>query len=133
MTGPPKGTSSPPLGAAARHQAMSPWHTSGETVSARQVSTAWSDELSQYAFAFIVFVDQGDIGSIDAGLLVFLGVQRGDAEAQAAIQKNGWNDYVIIAKGNRLQHFINGLQTVDVTDEDPKKQVFSGIQEDDLL
>ena len=49
------------------------------------------------------------------------------AEIQAAIKKNDWNDYVIIAKGNHLQHFINGLQTVDVIDQDPKKQVFSGI------
>lgn len=49
------------------------------------------------------------------------------AEIQAAIKKNGWNDYVIIAKGNHLQHFINGNQTVDVIDEDAKKQAFSGI------
>jgi predicted RNA binding protein YcfA (HicA-like mRNA interferase family) len=49
------------------------------------------------------------------------------AEIQAAIQKNGWNDYVIIAKGSHLQHFINGIQTVDVIDEDPTKQVSSGI------
>ncbi len=49
------------------------------------------------------------------------------AEIQANIKKNGWNDYVIIAKGNHFQHFINGLQTVDVIDKDPKKQVMSGI------
>lgn len=39
------------------------------------------------------------------------------AEIQAAIHPAGWNDYVIIAKGGHLQHFINGKQTVDVTDE----------------
>ena len=38
-------------------------------------------------------------------------------EIQAAIKKEDWNDYVVIAKGNHLQHFINGKQTVDVTDE----------------
>ena len=38
-------------------------------------------------------------------------------EIQAAIKPADWNDYVIIAKGNHLQHFINGKQTVDVTDE----------------
>jgi hypothetical protein len=53
--------------------------------------------------------------------------EKTSAEIQVAIQKNGWNDYVIIAKGNHLQHFINGLQTVDVVDQDPKKQVSSGI------
>ncbi len=38
-------------------------------------------------------------------------------ELQAAIKPGEWNDYVIIAKGNHLQHFINGKQTVDVIDE----------------
>jgi len=38
-------------------------------------------------------------------------------EIQAAIKPADWNDYVIIAKGGHLQHFINGKQTVDVTDE----------------
>jgi hypothetical protein len=40
-------------------------------------------------------------------------------EIQAAIKKEDWNDYRIVAKGNHLQHFINGTQTVDVTDEHP--------------
>lgn len=45
----------------------------------------------------------------------------GDSAAiQAAIKANDWNDYTIIARGNRLQHFINGRQTVDVTDESPR-------------
>lgn len=43
----------------------------------------------------------------------------GESEAiQAAIKSEDWNDYKIVAKGNHVQHFINGLQTVDVTDED---------------
>lgn len=42
------------------------------------------------------------------------------AEIQAAIKSEDWNEYKIIAKGNHLQHFINGKLTVDVTDEDPK-------------
>lgn len=37
-------------------------------------------------------------------------------EIQAAIKPAEWNDYVVIAKGGHLQHFINGKQTVDVTD-----------------
>ncbi|MBI5395143.1 MAG: DUF1080 domain-containing protein [Verrucomicrobia bacterium] len=42
----------------------------------------------------------------------------GDSDAiQATIKPGEWNDYVVIAKGNHLQHFINGKQTVDVTDE----------------
>src|SRR5206468_1141624 len=48
-------------------------------------------------------------------------------EIQAAINKNGWNLYTIIAKGNHLQHFINGKQTVDVIDEQESKAAKSGI------
>ena len=42
----------------------------------------------------------------------------GDSNAiQAGIKNEDWNEYRIVAKGNHLQHFINGKQTVDVTDE----------------
>ena len=49
------------------------------------------------------------------------------AEIQAAIKKADWNDYVIIASGNHLQHFINGKPTVDVTDEAEGKAAKSGV------
>lgn len=39
------------------------------------------------------------------------------SDIQAAIKKDDWNEYRIVAKGNHLQHFINGHATVDVTDE----------------
>ena len=38
-------------------------------------------------------------------------------DIQASIKNEDWNEYKVIAKGNHLQHFINGKQTVDVTDE----------------
>jgi hypothetical protein len=42
----------------------------------------------------------------------------GDSNAiQAGIKNEDWNEYRVVAKGNHLQHFINGKQTVDVTDE----------------
>lgn len=47
-------------------------------------------------------------------------------EIQAKIKDEEWNDYVVIAKGNHLQHFINGQQTVDVTDDQPAKAAKSG-------
>ena len=49
------------------------------------------------------------------------------AEIQATIKKEDWNDYVVIARGNHLQHFINGKQTVDVTDECESKAAKSGV------
>ena len=56
------------------------------------------------------------VGSVGAG-----------AEIGAAIKKGDWNEYVIIAKGNRLQHIINGKQAVDVVDEDEAKRALSGV------
>jgi hypothetical protein len=49
------------------------------------------------------------------------------AEIGAAIKKGDWNNYVIIARGNHLQQFINGKQTVDVTDECEAKRAMSGV------
>ena len=48
-------------------------------------------------------------------------------DIQAKIKNEDWNDYVVIAKGNHFQHFINGVQTVDVTDEQESKAAKSGI------
>jgi hypothetical protein len=48
-------------------------------------------------------------------------------EIQASIKNEDWNEYQIVAKGNHLQHFINGKQTVDVTDEDTAKGAKDGV------
>jgi hypothetical protein len=49
------------------------------------------------------------------------------ADIEANLNKGDWNDYVIIAKGNHLQQFINGKQTIDVTDECEAKRALSGL------
>jgi hypothetical protein len=52
----------------------------------------------------------------------------GDSDAiQATIKSEDWNDYKIVAKGNHVQHFINGLQTIDVTDEDSANAPKEGV------
>lgn len=48
-------------------------------------------------------------------------------EIQAKIKNEDWNDYVVIAKGNHLQHFINGQPTIDVVDEQEAKAAKSGV------
>lgn len=48
-------------------------------------------------------------------------------EIQSKVNKGEWNDYLIIAKGNHLQQFLNGHQTVDVTDKDADGAAKSGI------
>jgi len=52
----------------------------------------------------------------------------GDAKAIAdAIHTNDWNDYVIIARGNHLTQSINGVTTVDVTDNETGKSAAEGV------
>ena len=48
-------------------------------------------------------------------------------EIQASIKSEDWNEYKIVAKGNHLQHFINGKQTIDVTDEDSANAAKEGL------
>ena len=48
-------------------------------------------------------------------------------EIQAKIKSEDWNDYIVIAKGNHFQHFINGVPTVDVVDEDAAHAAKEGI------
>jgi len=39
---------------------------------------------------------------------------------KSVIKVDDWNDYVIRAEGRRIQLWINGVQTVDYVEEDPK-------------
>src|SRR5262249_199546 len=48
-------------------------------------------------------------------------------ELGALIHQRQWNDYVVIAQGNHLQHFINGRQMVDVVDDCEAKRAASGV------
>jgi len=49
------------------------------------------------------------------------------ADIEGSLKKGDWNDYVIIAQGNHLQQFVNGKQTVDVTDDCESKRSMSGV------
>lgn len=49
------------------------------------------------------------------------------AKITAAYKKGEWNEIVIIAKGNHVQHFLNGTLTADVTDNDAEKAPKSGV------
>ena len=62
-----------------------------------------------------VVIHQGD--SPDKPKIEVTGETGKSAEIQAAIKKDDWNEYRVVAKGNHVQHYINGKLTVDVTDE----------------
>ena len=52
----------------------------------------------------------------------------GDAKALGqGIHPGQWNDFRIVAKGNHLQHFINGVMTSEVIDDQPEKSASSGV------
>lgn len=50
---------------------------------------------------------------------------------QAGFEKlfklDDWNDVVIIARGNRIQHYLNGQLIIDFTDADPQLALSEGI------
>ena len=46
---------------------------------------------------------------------------------KSAFKLDDWNDYIIIAKGNNIKHFINGLLVVDFTDNQPELALKEGI------
>ena len=48
-------------------------------------------------------------------------------ELLANIKSDDWNTCHIVAKGNRLQHYINGVLTTDVTDNDPVNRKSAGL------
>ena len=48
-------------------------------------------------------------------------------EFKKAFKLDDWNEYVIVAKGNNIKQFINGLQTVDFTDKEPELALKEGI------
>lgn len=46
---------------------------------------------------------------------------------KSLIKSNDWNECHIVAKGNRLQHFVNGVLMSDVTDNDEANRKRSGL------
>lgn len=49
------------------------------------------------------------------------------AEIGKVIKRGEWNDYKVVAVGNRLQHYINGTLTAEVIDQDEQKRSMEGV------
>ncbi len=56
-----------------------------------------------------------------------VGKTHTNEEILAAIKSEKWNHYTVIADGNHLTHKINGLVTVEVTDQQVEKRSASGL------
>jgi hypothetical protein len=48
-------------------------------------------------------------------------------EIQSRINSENWNEYVVTARGSHFVHKINGVTTVDVTDDCEAKRLKSGV------
>jgi len=42
-------------------------------------------------------------------------------------KEKDWNEYTIIGRGNHLIHMLNGFQTIEMIDDDPKGRALEGI------
>jgi len=56
-----------------------------------------------------------------------LGATADPAAVKAAFHRDGWNEYVIIAEGNHLRQFLNGVLTADATDLDEPNAATAGV------
>ena len=56
-----------------------------------------------------------------------LGTPTTAEQIQAVLKMGDWNELRIVANGNQLQHFVNGVLTADVTDADPAVAPKSGV------
>jgi hypothetical protein len=48
-------------------------------------------------------------------------------ELQGKIKSEDWNEIHLVVKGNRLQHYVNGVLMSDVTDNDTENRKMSGL------
>jgi hypothetical protein len=48
-------------------------------------------------------------------------------DLQKKVKNEDWNDYRIIAKGNNLKHYVNGILMSELTDNQKDKATFSGV------
>jgi hypothetical protein len=75
-----------------------------------------------------ILAERGQVTRIGStGKVHPVGSVGGSAELQALLRADNWNDYLIVARGNHLQHFINGRLFVDVTDDHEGARALHGI------
>jgi len=56
-----------------------------------------------------------------------LGEKKKDFIAKGYYKDREWNDYRIVAHGNHIEHWLNGMKTIEVNDNDPKGRSLEGI------
>ena len=69
----------------------------------------------------------GEKGTYENGKKTVTGIFVDQAGFEKLFKLDDWNDVVIIAKGNHIQHFLNGKQILDFTDNDLQLALKDGI------
>ncbi len=52
---------------------------------------------------------------------------RADYLRRGYYKPKEWNEYRIVARGSHVEHWLNGTQTVELTDNDPRGRALEGI------
>ena len=100
----------------------------------RSEASGLLDSIGSDQFARVGASDAADIVSKVPGITVADAKKKDGKRKQTAVEKlpgatapadilaayklGEWNDFVVVAKGNHLQHFLNGKLTADVIDTD---------------
>jgi hypothetical protein len=75
-----------------------------------------------------ILCQRGERVTIAADGTKVVGEPIGDtAELQKAIEQGDWNEYRVVARGPKLQHFINGQLMSEVLDEQADKRSLQGV------
>jgi hypothetical protein len=75
---------------------------------------------------FLAYRGQGVVLKPDAKPEVVSEIGDRD-KLQKAVKKEDWNTCRIVAKGNEMKHFVNGVLMSEVADLDPEKRVMEGL------
>lgn len=115
-------------------------HNSGVQYRSRDLGDfvvgGYQADIHDGEFTGIVYEEKGRSILSQRGERVVIGAdgkkQAGEpigdaAELQKAIRPGEWNDYRIVARGPKLQHFINGQLMSEVLDEQADKRSLQGI------
>ena len=75
-----------------------------------------------------ILANRGEKVTVDAsGKVKVTGSVGNSKDIQSHIKSEDWNEYVILAQGNKIVHKINGHTTMELTDEQVEKRSFKGI------
>lgn len=90
-------------------------------------SGAWTGTLYEERGRGVLARRGSKVEISETGEKKTVGKTATEEEILAAVKKEDWNDYTIIAKGNHLTQILNGKVTIDVVDNQAERAATSGL------